>query len=79
MRLNDKVSIITGAGRGIGEATALKFAAEGSKVVVVDLNEEGSQGTKAKIQEVGGEAIKVTVDVTKRTEVERLLDEVISH
>jgi 3-oxoacyl-[acyl-carrier protein] reductase len=38
MRLADKVSIITGAGQGIGRATALKFAAEGAKVAVCDIN-----------------------------------------
>ena len=38
MRLMDKVAIITGSARGIGEATALKFAAEGAKVVVCDLD-----------------------------------------
>ena len=40
MRLVDKVSIITGAGSGIGHATALKFAREGAKVAVCDINEE---------------------------------------
>ena len=39
MRLTDKVSIITGAGQGIGQATALKFAKEGAKVAVCDINE----------------------------------------
>jgi 3-oxoacyl-[acyl-carrier protein] reductase len=45
MRLQDKVAIITGAGRGIGQATAVKFAQEGAKVVVCDLTPEAIEET----------------------------------
>ena len=45
MRLVDKVSIITGAGSGIGQATAVKFAREGAKVAVCDINEQAAQTT----------------------------------
>jgi len=55
MRLKGKVSIITGAGQGIGQATAVKFAQEGAKVAVCDINEATIQETVAKIEELGGE------------------------
>lgn len=65
MRLANKVSIITGAAQGIGEATALKFAKEGAKVVVCDMNPAGVEAVVNQIREQGGEAIGFTVDVTK--------------
>ena len=54
MRLKDKVSIITGAGQGIGKATALKFAQEGAKVIVCDINATAAHQTAADIQAEGG-------------------------
>ncbi|MGH8728731.1 MAG: SDR family NAD(P)-dependent oxidoreductase, partial [Burkholderiales bacterium] len=66
MKLRNKVSIITGAGRGIGHATALKFAREGAKVVVCDINQEWVKETVEEIQASGGEAIGCKVDVTDK-------------
>lgn len=63
-RLEGRVAVITGAGSGIGKATALRFAAEGAKVVVVDTNPESGQ---AIADEVKG--IYVKADVTNQTEV----------
>ncbi|MDI3534842.1 MAG: 3-oxoacyl-[acyl-carrier protein] reductase [Thermosediminibacterales bacterium] len=77
MRLKDKVALITGAGRGIGEATALKFAKEGAKVVVCDIQLESAEQTAQKIKELGGEAVAVKVDVTKRDEVDGLIQKAI--
>ncbi|MCX7196475.1 MAG: SDR family oxidoreductase [Proteobacteria bacterium] len=57
MRLKNKVSIITGSARGIGQATAFKFAREGGKVVVCDLTPELIEETVAAIRTAGGEAI----------------------
>ena len=54
MRLKDKVSIITGAGQGIGEAYARRFAAEGAIVIVADINEEKGRAVAASI---GGAAV----------------------
>jgi 3-oxoacyl-[acyl-carrier protein] reductase len=64
MRLKDKVAIITGSARGIGRATALKFAAEGAKVVVCDLEHQGIDKVVAEIAAKGGQAIGFTVNVT---------------
>jgi len=59
MRLENKISIVTGAGSGIGRAIALAFAKEGSKVVVADLSEEGGKTTVEQINQLNGEAVFV--------------------
>lgn len=63
MRLQDKVAIITGAGRGIGQATAIKFANEGAKVVVCDLTPEWIEETVALCKETRGDAFGYVADV----------------
>ncbi len=63
MRLKNKVTIITGAGRGIGQATAIKFAREGAKIVVCDLTPEWIDQTVALCKEAGAEAIGCVADV----------------
>jgi 3-oxoacyl-[acyl-carrier protein] reductase len=79
MRLKDKVALVTGAGGGIGEATALRFAAEGAAVGVLDVNGEGAERVAAAINEQGGRAIGLTVDVSQKDQVvgavERILAE----
>jgi 3-oxoacyl-[acyl-carrier protein] reductase len=74
MRLAGKVSIITGAGQGIGEATALKFAKEGAKVVVCDVNMVSVDSTVAKVIAAGGEAIGFRVDVTKKDSIAAMVE-----
>ncbi len=71
MQLAGKVAFITGAGSGIGKATALLFAQEGAKVVVLATTPEEIAETVAQIQETGGEAIAVEGDISKPKEVER--------
>ena len=73
MRLTDKVSIITGAGQGIGRATALKFAVEGAKVAVCDINMEAVEDTGAAIREAGGDAAGFDVDVTNKESIARMV------
>ncbi len=66
MMLAGKVAVITGGARGIGHSTAVKFAAEGAKVAVCDINPELMQQTLAAIRSKGGEAEGYPVDVTKK-------------
>jgi 3-oxoacyl-[acyl-carrier protein] reductase len=69
MRLKDKVAIITGAGQGIGEAYARRFAREGAKVVVADINEEKGRAVAASI---GGDAVFERVDVSNEEDTKRI-------
>ena len=69
MRLKDKVAIITGSARGIGQATALKFAAEGARVVVCDLDHKAVDDVVAEIIAAGGQAIGFTVNVTDKASI----------
>ena len=78
MRLKNKVSIITGSARGIGQSTALKFAREGGKVVVCDLTPELIEETVATIRSGGSEAIGCLVDVRDMQSIRRMVDEVLS-
>lgn len=69
-RLDEKVALITGAGSGIGRASARLFAGEGARIAVVDIVPEGGEATVAAIREAGGEAIFVEADVTEPDQVE---------
>jgi 3-oxoacyl-[acyl-carrier protein] reductase len=68
-----KTILITGAGSGIGRATALIFAREGANVVCADINEEGVAETAGKINAIGAQALALTIDVTKRAAVEDMI------
>ncbi|MDH4265939.1 MAG: 3-oxoacyl-ACP reductase FabG [Deltaproteobacteria bacterium] len=74
MRLKDKVAIVTGAGRGIGEAIALLFAEEGAKVVVNDVNEADGNRTGEAIKSKGGKAVVVIGSVTVRDIAQKMMD-----
>lgn len=69
MRLNNKVSLITGAGSGIGQATALKFASEGATVVIADRNLQAAARTEELIKQTGGMGQAIAVDVTQEQQV----------
>lgn len=73
MRLKDKVTIITGAGRGIGQATAVKFVREGAKVVVCDIKQDWIDETVQKCKEAGGDAFGHIADVRKMTSLETMV------
>jgi 3-oxoacyl-[acyl-carrier protein] reductase len=68
-----KTIVITGAGSGIGRATALIFAREGANVVCADINEKGVEETAEKINAIGAQALALTIDVTKRAAVEDMI------
>jgi len=76
-RLQDKVALITGAGSGIGAATAVVFAEEGARLALADLRPEGVETVTARVRNAGGEAVAVTGDVTRRPDAERLVDETV--
>lgn len=71
--------IITGAGSGIGEATALLFAREGASVIVSDRNEIGGKDTVEQIKNADGEALFVQTDVADRKQVETLVNTGVDH
>jgi 3-oxoacyl-[acyl-carrier protein] reductase len=74
-----RVAIVTGAGRGIGSATAKRLAHDGAKVGVIDLREEFCQETVQAIQAAGGEAIALGCNVANSEEVENAVSKVASH
>jgi len=78
MRLADKVSIITGAGSGIGHATALKFGREGAKVAVCDINEPAAAEVAREIADAGGEALAFRIDVTDKESIARMVEGVMA-
>jgi len=69
-RLENKVAIITGAASGFGEGMARRFAEEGAKVVVADLNQRGAERVA---REIGGNAIAVTTDVSLRSDIDAMV------
>ncbi|MBA7706776.1 2,5-dichloro-2,5-cyclohexadiene-1,4-diol dehydrogenase LinX [subsurface metagenome] len=72
-RLDGKVSIITGAGSGMGEATAKLFSKEGAKVVVADIDAVKGQQVVKEIKDAGGDAIFIEADVSKVSDMEKMV------
>ncbi len=73
MRLSKKVAAITGAGSGIGRASAMLFAKEGAKVIVADINDAAGGETVAAITSKGGDAFFLHTDVSKASDAENLI------
>jgi NAD(P)-dependent dehydrogenase (short-subunit alcohol dehydrogenase family) len=71
-RLAGKVAVVTGGGNGLGRATSLRFAEEGAAVVVADLLDGPGEATVREIEEHGGQAAFVSVDVTSRADNEAM-------
>src|SRR4030042_1547180 len=77
-RLEDRVAIVTGGARGIGQGICFRFADEGAKVAVFDVIPDEAKKIAAEIVKSGGAALALKVDVTKASEIEKAVKEVIS-
>ena len=74
----EKTIVITGAGSGIGRATALIFAREGANIVCADIDEKRAGETAAEVNRKGSKALAIKVDVTKRIEVDEMAERAIA-
>jgi NAD(P)-dependent dehydrogenase (short-subunit alcohol dehydrogenase family) len=79
MRFKDKIALVTGGGTGIGRATAARFAQEGAKVVVNDINAETGQETIKQISSAGGSATFLQGDTSKSSDVEKLVKSTVDN
>ena len=75
MRLNNKIALVTGAGSGFGRGIATRFAEEGAKLIVADINEEAA---KMVAGEIGDSAIAVVADVSKNSDVEAMIQQTVA-
>lgn len=79
MLLKDKVALITGGANGIGRATALRFAREGARLVVSDVDENGLQEVSREIEAGDGGSVVVVGSVTARADVQKMVDTAVEH
>jgi NAD(P)-dependent dehydrogenase (short-subunit alcohol dehydrogenase family) len=79
MKLAGKTAIVTGAGKGIGQAISLRLAREGARVVVSDIDDEAVAGVVAEIRASGGEALPYHCDVLDLEQIESLVEFTITH
>lgn len=74
MQLENKVAVVTGAGRGIGRAVAMRLAEEGAQVVVSDIEPSFARSVAERIRETGGKAVAIPLNVTDWNQVEPMFD-----
>jgi NAD(P)-dependent dehydrogenase (short-subunit alcohol dehydrogenase family) len=79
MRLKDEVAIVTGSGRGIGEAIASRFCAEGAKVTICDIDLPSAQGVSARLNGEGYQTLALKCDVSKKADVETMVQSTIDN
>ncbi len=77
MKLADKVALITGAGGGVGEATAVRFAREGANLILNDISSDALKKVASKIDEMGRKVLAVKADVTNGKEVKQMIKEAL--
>ncbi len=77
MKLENKVAVVTGSGRGIGREIALLFGREGAKVVVLARNAEQIADVSKQIVDEGGQSLGLTADVSRQADVQRVVDETV--
>ncbi len=70
MRLENKVAVVTGGAKGLGRGIALRFAKEGAKVAIVDVDKENGQKTAHEVKQIGRDVMYIEADVCKRVQVE---------
>ncbi len=78
MKLKDRVAIVTGAGSGIGAASALLMAQEGARLVVADIDEVGAKATVERIEKAGGVAIAAGADVSRAVDNQALVERAVA-
>lgn len=78
LKIKDKIAIVTGGGSGIGQAIALRLAAEGAKVVVADLNSEAAQKVINVIKAEGGDGMAVACDATQPRDVDEMVQKTLA-
>jgi meso-butanediol dehydrogenase / (S,S)-butanediol dehydrogenase / diacetyl reductase len=78
-RFVDKVVLITGAGRGIGRAMALRFAQEGANIVAADIEPALAESTAAAVNELGPRCLPLTVDVRQQGDIQRMVAQAVEH
>ena len=78
MKLQDRVAVVTGAGSGIGAASAAAMAREGARLIVADIDEAAAKATAAAIEKNGGRALALTVDVTRAADNEAVVARALS-
>src|SRR3974390_1649404 len=76
MKLKDRIAIITGGGRGMGEAHSMLLSSEGANVIIIDKNGDNARAVAERVRKAGGQATAYELDITKGSEVRRVVKEV---
>jgi len=77
MVLAEKIALVTGAGRGMGRAIALQYAAAGATVTAADIDEQTAQETSAAIEAAGGRSLPIQADVGELTSIDRMVQQTV--